>query len=91
MTKPRPVIVIDDRINFDDDCSDVEVAVVTTTNDEPHGIYIDIPWHRQGIAGTRLRRRSWACAHWIERVPASELNIDQYGYCPLDLDQALAA
>ena len=90
MAKPRPVIVIDDQIEHDLD-SEVEVVVVTTTPDEPDGVYIPVPWHPTGRCCSHLLRESWACAHWVVRVSVRELDTNKYGYCgPVALKRVLA-
>lgn len=82
IVKPRPVIVIDDRVNFEPG-DRVEVVVVTSGRSDPDGVYVDIPWsadpHRR--ACTKLQVESRAAVHWIEHIPLEDLDINRYGYC----------
>jgi mRNA-degrading endonuclease toxin of MazEF toxin-antitoxin module len=70
--KLRPVVMIDDSKGFPPG-STVEVVVVTTTTDDKDGIYVELPWHPQGTASTKLRELSFANANWIVQVAVEEL------------------
>jgi hypothetical protein len=84
VAKLRPVVVIDGRIDFDHG-DEVEVAVITTSNNDRNGVYIPVPWDPQGRCCTKLDSQSWACAHWIVLVPVEDLDINEYGYCPVSV------
>jgi mRNA-degrading endonuclease toxin of MazEF toxin-antitoxin module len=82
--KLRLVAIIDDRKWFPPG-STVEVVVVTATNDDENGSYVELAWHPQGNASTKLRERSFANANWIEHPAVEELLTEVCGKVPLSV------
>jgi len=70
--RPGVVLTADDEILLD---GPVVVAAITTTyGDPPPQNVVELPWSRQGITRTGLRRRSAVVCDWLIDAAISDLD-----------------
>jgi len=81
ISKQRPVIIL--TATKDIAASDIlEVMAITTTfPSPPPADHVELPWHPQGNAATRLRRRSAAVLTWLDEIEAGDI-LQLYGDVP---------
>lgn len=75
--KGRYVIIVTNAEDILPDVDDPILAVCCSSTVYPNLIEsreaVELPWHRQGIVRTGLKRRTWAVASWLEKVKPSQL------------------
>ncbi len=59
----------------------IGLSITTTFPDPPNRNEVQIPWHREGLAATGLRRRSAVVCDWLVSFQMSEI-VAVRGYLP---------
>ena len=73
--KTRPAVVVTATSDIATDKAIRVVAITTRLSTPLPDDYVLLPWDRQGIARSGLRRRCAAVAGWLAEIPVSDVQV----------------
>jgi mRNA-degrading endonuclease toxin of MazEF toxin-antitoxin module len=79
--KHRPLVILSSTEQIERGEPVMALAVTTTFADPPPDDHVPLPWHPQGRAGTKLRKRSAAVLSWIVEIDPEDV-VEFYGEVP---------